>query len=57
MAKRNYEFDENDNWDEYKKSSKKKTKPRDNSENNRRLNPRDYADYRYNNDDDYDDDY
>ena len=57
MAKRNYEFDENDNWEEYKKSSKKKTKPRDNSENNRRLNPRDYADYRYNNDDDYDDDY
>ena len=59
MGKRNFQFEDNtdDNWGDYRKPSKKKMKPRDTSENNRRLNPRDYADYRYNQDDDYDDDY
>ena len=58
MAQRTYEFGvEDDNWGDYKKSSKKKNKPRETSESNRRLNPRDYDDYRYSNEEDYDYDY
>ena len=57
MAKRKFEFDEsnyNDDWSEYRKNTKKKTKHRENSDT-WKFNPRnDYTEDEY---DDYEDDH
>lgn len=54
MSKRNFEFEQSNDWDdarEYKKSSKKKTKHRENSNKSWR-----YQDFASQSNDDYDDD-